>query len=333
MGSSSSVELPVGWVMPPPKPLFDQPVGFGEYLLISSLGKGDFGEAFLAVRNREVGEVKEQTCEQFYRSDAPKFVVKRFGTREDSDQERRNASHVKSELALAGFTACPHVLSYGKEVKDEKHDNDATVFEYCNAGDLKRLVKRCVDRGARFSVFEVLTVAEQLCKALLAFKKAKVVHGDVALRNVFLHWDPKTTLLTVKLGDFGICQDLGDSKTATFRDKYSLHMAPEVDGKTPYDQQIDVYSFGVVLYELMAVTVVSIPTRVRNGTLPIFDALVERTRQEMEGDLAAALQQRYVAVAKLAQQMMLKDPALRIQIEAVAAKIQSIIEDLPSSGP
>jgi serine/threonine protein kinase len=91
----------------------------------------------------------------------------------------------------------------------------ALAFEYCNAGDLRRLVTRCIERKQQLSVFEVLTIATQLCDALVALKKAEILHGDVALRNVFLQWDPDSRDLCVKLGDFGLCRDLGDTKTVT----------------------------------------------------------------------------------------------------------------------
>ncbi len=58
----------------PSGPFLNKPESFGPYYLIQSLGKGAFGEASLAVRERDLGEVKEPTCEQLYRSSAPKWV-------------------------------------------------------------------------------------------------------------------------------------------------------------------------------------------------------------------------------------------------------------------
>jgi hypothetical protein len=111
MGSKST--KPAGWVMPPIAPFLDKPVEFGPYWLLSSLGKGAFGEALLAVRKRDVGEVKEPTCEQLYRCKAEKWVVKRFtqgeakseakmpSPAERSAQERRAADRVRTELLKA----------------------------------------------------------------------------------------------------------------------------------------------------------------------------------------------------------------------------------------
>jgi hypothetical protein len=62
-GQSSTPAKPADWVMPPIAPFLDKPVEFGPYWLLSSLGKGAFGEALLAVRKRDVGEVKEPTCD------------------------------------------------------------------------------------------------------------------------------------------------------------------------------------------------------------------------------------------------------------------------------
>jgi serine/threonine protein kinase len=81
---------------------------------------------------------------------------------------------------------------------------------------------------------------QQICDGLRVLKAARIVHSDLFLRNVFLNWDPVMRKYCVRIGDFGLCQDLGDKKTATERLwlKYSAHVAPEVDGKSPFNEQV-----------------------------------------------------------------------------------------------
>jgi serine/threonine protein kinase len=343
---------------------------FGSYWLLASLGKGAFGEALLAVRKSDVGDVIEKakpenskselkaeakveakkvaadgerveqktdagakhdapkqngvTCEQLYRSKAKKWVVKRFTDSGRAAQEAAAADHVRVELKA------PHrnVLLFERLVSD-RMNGAALVFEYCNAGDLRRLVQKCQEQEQRLSLFEMLTIATQLCDALCALKKAKILHGDVALRNVFLQWDPDTQDVTVKLGDFGLCRDLGDIKTVTGREHYSAHMAPEiVEDDSEYNEQVDVYAFGVVLYELMSLVVVHVQT-----ALLRYNGEVEKERKAMEKQLLeSALKERYQSLVQLTTLAMERDPTNRPTIEQVAARLTSIVESLDASG-
>jgi serine/threonine protein kinase len=327
MGSkgSKAAAKPADWVMPPTAPFLDKPVELGPYWLLSSLGKGAFGEALLAVRKRDIGEVKEPTCESLYRAPAPKWVVKRFNDATKASQESAAADHVRAELGAAH----PNLLQFDRHFEDKENKSSALVFEYCNAGDLRRLVRKRQERKQQLSLAEVLTIGTQLCGALCALKKAKILHGDVALRNVFLQWNPDTRALTVKLGDFGLCRDLGDSKTVTGRDVYSAHMAPEiVDDDAPYNEQVDVYACGVVLYELMSLVVVHVTTK-----LLLIPGQVDAERKEIEKQLLADdLKQRYQELRTLVHDMLQRDPAKRPSIEDVSARLAAMLGALPGSG-
>jgi serine/threonine protein kinase len=214
-------------------------------------------------------------------------------------------------------------------IEDQENKSDSLVFEYCNAGDLRRFVQKCQERKQQLSVFEVLTIAGQLCDALCALKQAKILHGDVALRNVFLQWDPDTKAITVKLGDFGLCRDLGDSKTVTGRFYYGAHLAPEVvDDDAEYNEQVDVYSFGVVLYELMSLVVVQV------GTLKLrIPGEVDKERKDVEQQLLSdALKARYMQLVELARDAMDRDPSKRPTIESIQQRLLGFLSSLPNSG-
>src|SRR5689334_18260234 len=101
--------------------------------------------------------------------------------------ENVRAMHVSKELA-----AHPNVLLFDRPVFDQDNITGelALVYECCNAGDLRRLVRIMQHNQLQLSRVEVLTIANQLCDGLRALKKANIVHGDVALRNVFLSVRP-----------------------------------------------------------------------------------------------------------------------------------------------
>jgi serine/threonine protein kinase len=118
--------------MPPSAPFLKEPVELGPYFLLASLGKGAFGEALLAVRKRDIGEVKSPTCEQLYRSKAPKWVVKRFDDAGKAEQENVAAAHVKAELSAQLGAAHKNILQYDRHFVDQDKKTAALVFEYCN---------------------------------------------------------------------------------------------------------------------------------------------------------------------------------------------------------
>jgi serine/threonine protein kinase len=242
--------------------------------------QGAFGEAFLAVRRRDLyahdGKTLkiaglDVTCSQeLFVAPVRKSVIKRClpAVHESSrvgrgdakqrfsesfaafnDERRQRAAHVADELRQAkdGFR---HIVEYFKDVKDYVRGAHAMVFEWCNGGDLLHLLKR-LPSGERLPVDIVVHICWQVASALATLHNAAIIHGDVALRNVFLHVDEKAKEFAVKLGDFGVSEDLADLKVAMRRPTYSMHVAPEVDRMTPHSYASDVYSFGVVLNELL----------------------------------------------------------------------------------
>lgn len=95
---------------------------------------------------------------------------------------------------------------------------------------------------------EILKFAYDIGTVLAEAHKAKVLHRDIKLENVF--YDPKHK--RYKLGDFGIAKitEDGAANTIAYTKGYG---APEVvtakDDK--YDNTADIYSFGMMLYLIL----------------------------------------------------------------------------------
>ena len=102
----------------------------------------------------------------------------------------------------------------------------------------------------------------------------KVLHRDVALKNVFLAGDG-----TVKLGDFGVArvlestQELAVTKVGT-----PCYIAPERCEGRPYSYEADVWAMGCLLYELVttrpafsAETIPQVSAKILKGELSPFD--------------------------------------------------------------
>jgi hypothetical protein len=105
-----------------------------------------------------------------------------------------------------------------------------------------------LQKGRRFTVDEILHVAEGVGGALRAAWKYKIVHRDIKPSNI-----PLTQAGHVKVADFGLAKSLRVPRTDSHLIAgTSEYLAPEQGIGQRVDIRSDLYSLGVVLYELAA---------------------------------------------------------------------------------
>lgn len=108
-----------------------------------------------------------------------------------------------------------------------------------------------------YSVFDeerILTIAKDLCHALILCEENNIVHRDLKPENIFVNEDG-----ACKLGDFGVARILDHSTNATSVGT-ERYMAPEIVKREPYNNTVDIYSLGLFLYTLL-----------NNNRLPFFE--------------------------------------------------------------
>lgn len=175
--------------------------------------------------------------------------------RKQKSLRRREPCSTWKGAALCGLRLnVATIRTYVHDLDDKENGTDTMVFEFCNAGDIRRMIEGCKDGSGKLihlTEFEILHIGVQLASGLSVLHEHKIVHRDLALRNLFVHCDAKGDL-TVKIGDFGLCVDVGDRKLPTDKRKNVLREAPEIDDVNEYDEKSDVYALGLVLYELLS---------------------------------------------------------------------------------
>ena len=137
------------------------------------------------------------------------------------------------------------------------------LLAFCPEGTLEMLAGAASPNS--MSVAERLTYIAQTLQGLQYIAVRRIVHRDVAARNVLLD-----ATMTCKVGDLGMATALHDDGKEYVRANQQLALrwaAPEVIQEGKHSVQSDVWSLGVLAYEVFAC-----------GTLPYsdqFDALTE----------------------------------------------------------
>lgn len=93
---------------------------------------------------------------------------------------------------------------------------------------------------------DVIRLGADICSALEACEKKKIIHRDIKPENIFVDKDGN-----FKLGDFGVARQLEKTNTTMSQKGTYNYMAPEVVFKKKYDKRADVYSLGMVMYKLL----------------------------------------------------------------------------------
>lgn len=133
-----------------------------KYNKIKSIGKGSFGEVFLATSN----STGETVC------------IKEVNLRGLSSKDVKFSM---AEVAVLKKLQHPNIIAYRGSFRDNTAGTLGIVMEYADGGDLGRLIsKRAKDRK-RFTEAEVLKFLSQIVQALA------YCHGELHL----LHRDLK----------------------------------------------------------------------------------------------------------------------------------------------
>ena len=207
------------------------------------LGSGAFGEVYRAWDPRLDREV------------ALKLL------RGQQTEEEAGKTAVEEGRLLARLRHPNVVTVYGAEV----HDGRVGIWmEFIRGRSLEHLLHEQGALGAR----EAALIGIDLCRALAAVHRAKLLHRDVKTENVLREEGGR-----IVLTDFGAGIELTrEMKTGISGTR--LYMAPELFNGVPASPGSDIYALGVLLYRLVTD---SYPLDARNWS----ELLGKITRREM----------------------------------------------------
>ncbi|XP_035688108.1 receptor tyrosine-protein kinase erbB-4-like [Branchiostoma floridae] len=230
------------------------------------IGEGMFGRVIQAQLRTPEGDIPvaaktvraedPQTYRDFYREAAILIVV-----HEEKDHDVRNSNIVQLLGMITTFK--------------EKY----ILLEYSPKGDLLWILRQFRegdgdDQAALLDRF--LRYAVHVTRALGELERLRIVHRDVAARNVLITVDD-----VAKLADFGLARDVYTTADYVSTTQDGCHkllplkwMALESIETSEYTCQSDVWSFGVLLWEIATL-----------GKDPCYDGRIQLSFLQMVGIL------------------------------------------------
>ncbi|EIW72063.1 hypothetical protein TREMEDRAFT_25026 [Tremella mesenterica DSM 1558] len=229
-------------------------VELDRYKLVCNIGKGSFGVIS-----------KVQRVE-----DGKEFAMKQLDYSKMTDKDRKQ---ILAEVAILESLKHRNIVQLIQKIKDPKNERIYIVMEYCTSGDLGSLIRKAQRTGQPIHEDKIWNIFLQITLALhhchwpaerpaqgqragrpsggsdkSDVPRYQVLHRDLKPENVFLSDD------FVKLGDFGLSKDMGNSAFTSTYVGTPLYMPPEILAENRYDTKSDIWSLGCLVYEMCALT-------------------------------------------------------------------------------
>ena len=196
----------------------------GDYVLLSELGKGQFGVVYKA-KKADTGDV---------------YAVKTV-KKASINANPKLKSLFDTEINIMSKIKHPNVLHLYEYL--ETGNNFYLVIDYCNNGDMESHLKKHQFLGEDESVYFLM----QVMNGFRELHKHKIMHRDFKLANIFLNDDK------LIIGDFGFAKS-GVDMTSTKLGS-PITMAPEMllntGAKLTYTNKADLWSIGVCFYQMI----------------------------------------------------------------------------------
>lgn len=193
----------------------------GNYTLVKLLGRGSFGEVWLA--NRET-----------------KFVTTKVAIKLPL-REQVNAEAIKQEAVLwEQASGHPNVLPI---IEADEYDGQILIVsEYAAGGTLDDLLEKEGVLAAK----KAIEIAIGILNGLEFLHSRQIIHRDIKPANILLQGE------IPRLTDFGLSRAIsGNSLSMSISiNGTPYYMSPEAFNRKR-NQQTDIWSFGVVLYKMV----------------------------------------------------------------------------------
>lgn len=264
----------------------------GEYKLIKFLGKGQYGEVWLAEKKLQISKKKFQHALKFLFSRDDEIDLEAAEAEIDTWVEASGHPNVMSVLDMLFYKG-----------------NIVIVSEYAEAGSLREWLKR--NGGIAPSQKKAIEMLLGILRGIEHLHSRNVVHRDLKPDNILLQGNfPRIT-------DFGISRIVSENSTLTNAIGSPAYMSPEafLGSKLP---QTDIWSAGVILYEMLS------------GTLPFIGESVYQLKDVIQQSEPGPLPQKVPPeLQEIVKKSLQKQREKRFQTaQEMREELESVLYDL-----
>lgn len=174
------------------------------------------------------------------------LVALKFVRKQDLDAEAKRFLAVTHDACVKLFDYFDYFNE--DELLHEQYPLGVLAFERCES-TLEAFLGDRIARQLPCSDDEVRTLLVRLCQGLQTVSLSGLVHGDLAVRNVFLRETGK--LEKAVLADFGCAVSLEIDGKAEAKKDNSPSSAPELEQQGRVSSASDVFSVGVIAVSFM----------------------------------------------------------------------------------
>lgn len=216
------------------------------WYVINKIGKGGFGSVYEIERSQygiqERAAMKVITIPQSA-DEIDDLLIEGYDNNSITRRFDAFAEDIVREYGMMAQMKGNANIVYCDDYKIIQQDNGFGRDIYIRMELLTPLLK-AMDRVS--SEPQIIRFGMEMCNALEACQKRKVIHRDIKPQNIFVSDDG-----VFKLGDFGIARKAEKTTQATVGKGTYQFMAPEVKNEQPYGPTVDMYSLGLVMYWLL----------------------------------------------------------------------------------
>ena len=222
-------------------------IKLGSYITEKKLGEGSFGVVYLT---RKEGDSKKYATKELDREEIDSSEAKKY---------------LINEIRILQSLDHPNIVKFVDIKKTKNHYY--IMMEFCNGGELsKNLEKYMMKNGTAFPEELVQHFMRQIIDAFKYIHGKKIIHRDVKLDNVLLHFDNEEDKKNfnlmkakVKIIDFGFSCIYDDIKKSILGSPINMDplILKELRDKTGatrelgYDMSADIWSIGTICYEML----------------------------------------------------------------------------------
>jgi serine/threonine protein kinase len=208
-------------------------------------------ERFAASSFRDFNNVDElyrSTAGAVYRATF-KYDDRVYVLKERVLSELGKRKNITNEVQLLAQLSHPNVIRCEGWFWDSRKQSLFIVLEYCEGGDLYKLIQKRKARSRYFSEAYIWHIFHQICLSVRHLHENGIVHRDLKALNIMLTRNENT----VKLADLGVSRQVSED-TMLLNTFYGtpLYLSPELVDNSAYNEKTDIWSLGVILYELAA---------------------------------------------------------------------------------